>query len=343
WVYNWWNIFKDINNNTYGHNKSLAIITISTNGKIQLIAPLVKVYRKMGPFKVSFIEFIGQQWGATSISFLKDRNFSITLKEIIAFLNKNISYDIFHIRQIPFDDEPEYSITLKPYSGCPYIKIADYNTFDEYKDKIYSRKLKHYLRTSYNRMERDDIKTETSVDQITDENLKEIVRLSMSKIQDQKKCVYCKDEKLNFYTRIFKAFPSNIIFIKTINGVNLAYRINVFYQNIKTCIDTSFDRDYKMYNLGIITVDQNIHDSFENPITIHSMGPGMEDYKQKFCPDVQLIGRYIQKGNTILSNVYNPLFCYITEWNDHKKEKLMDKKDFLTNVLISMIHFILSD
>jgi hypothetical protein len=55
WLSNWWHIFKDVNNNTFGYDKELVIICLYENNSLISIAPFVKEYRKKFGIKLSFI------------------------------------------------------------------------------------------------------------------------------------------------------------------------------------------------------------------------------------------------------------------------------------------------
>ena len=119
---------------------------------------------------------------------------------------------------------------------------------------------------------------------------------------------------------------SNVVFIK-MNKKNVAYRTNIIFNDTKFCLDASYDRNFRKYDPGILSVDFNIKDSFNNSLYFHCLGPGIDAYKMKFTNDIRYFSTYIKKGNTIRSLI---LFTLL------RKKVVKKSKDFkqeLSNVL----------
>ena len=72
WVYNWWNVFKNVDNNKLGFNKQLFIICGYDANKLVFVFPLMKIYRKKIGVSISFVEFIGQQWSGIYFDVIVD-------------------------------------------------------------------------------------------------------------------------------------------------------------------------------------------------------------------------------------------------------------------------------
>ncbi len=101
-------------------------------------------------------------------------------------------------------------------------------------------------------------------------------------------------------------FSSNVTNI-TLDDETVAYRTNLIYGSTKFCIDASYHRDYPKYNLGILSVDASIKDSYTKELSFHCEGPGLDYYKTKFASDYILLNYFIKRGNTFLSLIIYPL------------------------------------
>lgn len=307
WQFTWWSVFKDINNNIIGFDKQLLIICLYENSKLIAIAPFIKLYRRKLGLKVNFIEFLGQQWGGNYLDIIGYKLTEKQINNIFEWLKNNIKYDILFLKYITEDSQTFTKDKLNLYSVCPQIKISNYKTFDDYIKKNYSNSLKQNIRTAYNKANKcNDIIT-TSVETYTDENFQEIIQLSKSKLIDNKKFLYEDNNIRMFMQQIFKTLNSNFVFVN-INNKKVAYRANVFFNNAKFCIDASYDRTFRKYELGSISVDANIKDSFNNKIDSHCLGPGLDFYKQKFTKNNIKIYVYSKKGNTIISTLIYKFF-----------------------------------
>jgi len=322
WLNTWWNIFQNINNNKIGYDKKLIIICLYENDKLISIAPFLKVYRKKFGLRISFIEFLGQQWAGTYLDIITDNNYSDSKDIIFSWLYKNIKFDIILLKYIP-----EYSKNFNDYffilySACPEIQISEYSNLDEYIKNKYSKNLKQNLRTAHNKAKKSGNKIQTSVESLDQKNFDETIQISEFKLLDGKNFLYDDKAKRKFMEEITKKMPSNVIFVK-LNGKNVAYRTNVFFNNNKFCLDASYDRNFRKFELGSISVDANLKDSFSNKIKIHCFGPGIDSYKRKFTKKNINIYIYLKKGNTLMSNLlFKPI------------KKLAFKKEFEVKQLL---------
>lgn len=102
-------------------------------------------------------------------------------------------------------------------------------------------------------------------------------------------------------------FPSNVVFVK-VDNKNIAYRANIIYNNNKTCVDASYDRNFKKYDPGIVSVDYNFTDSFFKKLIIENLGPGLDDYKLKFTKEIQYLGYFLIQGNLFGSSIFTKMF-----------------------------------
>lgn len=304
WLLTWWKIFGYINNNEAGHNKELLIIRAYRNNSLVAILPLIKLYRKK-IYKISFVEFLGQQWGATYLDLISTGVSKDDLDYIFDWIKKNVKYDVLRLSYIP-EDSSSRSIkntSCIVLSGCPSINLRKYSDFENYKERIYSKKLRQNIRTALNKMAGSDIKYECKIRKVDDESLREIIRLSASKLQDKshiKHSIYSDPNKERFIRNICHTHPAEVLFI-TLNNTNVAYRLNILYNDVKYCLDASYDRDYPKYDLGTLSVHESIQDSFRKKLHIHCEGTGVDFYKLKFINEINNIYSLLEKGNTLLS------------------------------------------
>jgi len=300
WQRTWWKHFGHIDNDQYGYNKKLSIIFLyNDNNELLAIAPFCIVKRKIKKiFNYTIVEFIAQQWGATYLDFISSDNLSKNeIDHIFNWLKKNRKYDLIHLRYIPeftsnFDLKSENATVL---SGCPEIQILDYN----YISNNYSKHLKQNIRTAYNKISKNNINAEKIVEnQCTNELFLSIVNVSKSKLNDGKHSVYLHNINDKFLNDIYNIMKFNCVQIYFNNNL-VAYRVNLIYNNRKFCIDASFDRNYRKYDLGALSIDYNIEDSCNKNLTYHCMGTGIDLYKLKFTKKVCKIYNILYKGNTI--------------------------------------------
>jgi hypothetical protein len=202
------------------------------------------------------------------------------------------------LKYIPEYSENFISENLFLYSACPEIDISEFSNHDDYKKNKYSNSLKQNLRTAFNKAQKNGVNILTSIEQVTESNFEEIIRISKFKQSDSKHWLYEDHNKLLFMNEISKKMTSNVVFVK-LDGQNVAYRSNVFFNNNKYCIDASYDRGYRQYDLGSISVDTNLKDSYLKGVIKHCLGPGLDFYKKKFTKRNVRIYIYLKKGNTL--------------------------------------------
>ena len=161
--------------------------------------------------------------------------------------------------------------------------------------------MRQNLRTAKNRMKRENVNyREEILNAINDTNFKEIEDISRSKLLDNKHCVYSDLSKKAFLKDMYYSseLPCNIIKLILNNRV-ASYRINFIYSQNKYCVDASYNRNYRHYELGGLSVDLNIRDSFEKNLKIHCLGTGIDAYKLKFTKQIVRIYTFLKKGNTL--------------------------------------------
>ena len=322
WLSNWWKVFEKVEDNIFGYNKELLIICLYEDEKLIAIAPFVKLYRKKMGLRIYFIEFLGQQRGGTYLDIIGINLTKQHIEFIFEWLHKNVKYHLLFLKYIPEDTNNFNKKDLYLYNACPQINLKKSNSYEDYVEKNYSKKLKQNLRTALNRAKKNNQNIEKKIDIIDEYNFKEIVNISKSKLIDNKSWLYGNELSCKFYKLIYEDMNSNVVFIK-MNKRNVAYRTNIIFNNTKFCLDASYDRNLRKYDPGILSVDLNIKDSFDKNLDIHCLGPGIGAYKMKFTKDVKIFNFYIKKGNTILSLI---LFILL------RKMVIKKSKDFKQNL-----------
>jgi hypothetical protein len=303
WIYNWWMVFKKVENNKFGFEKELIIVCGYNNHKLELVCPLIKLKRKKYGFSFTFIEFLGQQWSGVYYDIISLKGHKNMFTEVHRFIKSNFKFDFIHLRYIPDSSEHYKTNFLFNFSQCPEITISDYLSFEDYLKSNYSKGHKQNLRTGLNRAKKENNELEKTIENLDDKNYSKVVNLSKSKLNDNKAWLYGDNQKFNFYKKIHKCFDSNVVFVK-VNGIEVAYRTNLIFNRLKLCTDASYDRNAPRYELGIHSVDENIKDSFNKKIINHSLGPGMDPYKLKFTKKTNNLKILFLKGNTIKSCFY---------------------------------------
>lgn len=305
WQRTWWKHFKDYEKEGLGQNKKLCILFLySDEDKLRAIAPFCEVTRKIRKLiKYKAIEFIAQQWGAIYLDIISDKLNREEYNFIFDWLKKNRKYDVIELKYIPeftlnFDLKKNNITVL---SGCPEIEIKDFKNVEQYKQKAYSKSLRKNLRTAKHRITRETINYREEISDINnDTDFKEIERVSRSKLIDNKGCIYNNFVKKRFLEDIYynPNFSVNVVKI-ILNNKLASYRINFLYNKYKYCFDASYDRNYRHYDLGALSIDLNIRDSFEKKILIHCMGTGVDSYKLKFSKQIVRIYTFLGKGNAL--------------------------------------------
>lgn len=303
WLTIWWETFKDREDQQFGYNKELLIILMLRHGEIAAIAPFIKLERKKFGLAFSFIEFLGQQWGCTFMDVVGDNHERESWQRLISWLYSNVSFDVLNLAYLP-EGSPILQLVAKanvfPLSACPFIELGGFNSFEEYSATNYSAHHRHNLRTRGNRLKRDGLEWQFVVEKASPEVEEDVFRLSASKLVDGKTSIYLDADKRKFMLRVLKDLTTDVAFIR-VNGQAAAYRLNTYFRDWKICLDSSFDREYSFYGMGVLSLDRSIENSFARRLSIHCEGTGPENYKLDFTKRVIPIYDYLQAGNTLLS------------------------------------------
>jgi hypothetical protein len=301
WIKSYLEIFLNREDEAFGYEKKPLILFLYKNGLLKAIAPFIVVVRKKYGVKFKFIEFIGQQWAGTLIDIIGYDLHKEDFNQIFNYLYSNYKFDLIHLKYIP-----EYTRTIDIssrnsaiLSGCPFIELSEYQNFEDYYSKIYSKGTKQNIRTAHNNMKKMNYKYDSIKYQPSDKFLQEIINISKTKLNDSKHSIYLDKDKKLFVEKLLYHFENDVIFCE-LNNKKVAYRLNFYYRNNKYCFDASYDRNTpKKLRVGNLSVHESVKDSFSNQLGIYTEGIGLDEYKLAFMKRVLRVYSYTVKGNTI--------------------------------------------
>lgn len=303
WNYNFLITFMNREDNQFGYNKKLLIMFLYKEGNLIGICPFIKITKKKYGLRATFIEFIGQQWAATFLDILGKDLTDSEVNIFIDYIYKNEKFDVLQLKYIP-DRTQNFKVNSKGFtvlSACPYINVSNYESFDDFKDKEYSKNLKRNFIKAKNKIGNQGYTLESFSTNISDENFSEIISVSKRKLADGKHSIYLDEYKKNFVKTMIQVMESNVS-LSYVNNKLSAYRLNFFYGNYKYSFDASYERDYKKFELGAHSIETSIEDSFNKKVVIHSEGTGIDPYKMKFMQGLEKIYSFTRKGNTLKSS-----------------------------------------
>lgn len=305
WLTCWWAVFANKEDVQFGYSKKLCILLFYEENEVVAIAPLLLVTRKKFGIPFRFIEFLGQQWGASFTGILHHPDAQDIGRSLQKVLGRYWRFDTLHLSHIPLSD-PVLSVTggpkLIPFSGCPTAFMSSFANFSEYTKLIYSKHQSHNIRTLTNKAIRNGLNYTVSMEEAHIGRLPEIRRLSQSKLIDGKLCLYNDEQKLEFMTQIIQKFASELLLV-WLDGKITAYRLNISLSGWKYCLDASYDREYRLYAPGLLSLHESLKDSFARGYLVHCEGPGIDPYKAQFIPGAIPLHTIVQAGNSIFGKL----------------------------------------
>jgi len=287
WIYSWYQVFEKVENNIVGFKKKPYIIVVYKENELVAILPLLKLVRKYFKFiRISFLEFFGQQWSSlgNDIIIVEEVD-QLFYRELRRWIRKNISYDFIFLKYMPKQSELMKCFRLFHYSVAPCIQLNRYEGYQDFTKKVYSKKFREELKRTSRKLSRENLEFTIEVRKINKENLQLIKHISKSKELDGKSFLYGNSKKEAFHLSIYKRFPSQILLLK-LNDEVVAYSTSVDWQGKRLGIDSSFDRRFRKYGIGIHCVDSFIRNAFDDKLKKLSLGMGHDSYKFRFCDDM---------------------------------------------------------
>ncbi|PXX97927.1 hypothetical protein DF185_16445 [Marinifilum breve] len=311
WIYSWYQVFEKVENNIVGFKKKPVIILVYKENRLTAIVPLLKLVRTYFKFiRISFLEFFGQQWSSLGNDILiVDEVDQLFYRELRGWIRKNISYDFIFLKYIPKQSELMKCFRLFHYSVAPCIQLNRYEGYPDFTKKVYSKKFREELKRTTRKLSRENLEFTIEVKEISKENLQLIKHISKSKEIDGKSFLYGNSEKEAFHLSIYKRFPSQILLLK-LNDELVAYSTSIDWQGKRLGIDSSFNRRYRKYGIGIRCVDSFIKNAFDDKMKKLSLGMGHDSYKFRFCDDMDQFFMCFDYKISLKSLLALPYFKY---------------------------------
>ena len=305
WLRTWWEVFATREDNFFGYAKKLRILLVLRNGVLVAVAPLVRLYRKKHFLKVSYVEFLGQQWGATTTDFVARPSCPGLADAVFGWLWKNERFNVLRLSRIP-----EHSTVLSPQdkhmfllSACPILYASRYVDYESYRKALHSKNFRKHLRRSLKKLKERGLTYEYKAVPATSECMADIAHLSKSKLVDGKRSLYLDEDKSLFMTKMVERFPCHIDLLR-IDDRNVAYRLCVHFGGGVFAFDTSYDREHRDLGLGHLIYLLSIqHFLTERRFSFHCGGPGLQPHKSNHYPEVVKTYTYLRAGNTVLGKL----------------------------------------
>lgn len=324
WLITWWEVFKNRNDNEFGYNKQLLILLVYKDNELVAIVPFVHLYRIKYGIKVTFIEFLSQQWGATYIDIVGKNLSKDDIDYIFAWLYSNQKFDSISLKYIPEYSIYQYEHKCYVLSACPYIDMSNYSNYKEYEVATFNKKRRHNFSNALRRAAKNNLEINYSIIPFTEAETEEVIRLSNSKILDDKHDLYLDTGKKEFMFSIARILNTEVMFL-TANGMNIAYKLFITFNNTKFNLNKSYDRRYNTYSPGNLLQRESIKHSFSEGVSIDCLGTGVDEFKLRFTQDILKIYTLILRGNTLIGKlIYRKLEQKNIEVENEFLEQLAD-------------------
>lgn len=317
WITEWFAVFKDVEDNILGYKKRPYIIAAYVNNTLVAIVPLVKLYRLYCRcIRIEFVEFLDQQWSSMgndiiSLKPLKDS----FVNELINWIEKNIKYHFIFLKYLPKSTLLKGKYKMYHYSGIPFIPISKYADYQNFKAEGYGKRFRKQLDRTYRKIEREGFSFKLSFEDINETNFEDIKRISKTKILDGKGFLYGDSKKEEFYLKMFKHYSSKVVLVK-LNNQAVAYVVNIECNGKRIGVDCAFDRDYRIYGVGIQCMNGNIKQSFNAKNELFSFGDGLDPYKFQFTHCVEPLYMCFDFKYRLKSLLALPFFMYLIKKKD---------------------------
>lgn len=336
WTKTWWDVFRD--HTVFGYDKQIYLIRVLRESVPCAMLALMrykKVVRKsMGLVSYTTLGICGDVWGATFEGILGDLSVEET-QELMNFVRRSISYD-----QLIFSHIPAASPLMQVIpnqillSACPTISLVDYDDYDQFLHKIYSKKLQRNIRARKRHAINDGRELTFQSKCFSDVDFCTLKSLSISKLASGKHSIYLDSTKERFIKCLLKYHLGNVVVVKC-GEEPVAYRLNFFVGKKKYCVDASYNREFSKYGVGIMSLDASLRDTFELGQTCHCEGTGVDTYKLECLKTVIPIYVLSEPGNTWKGRLLFPIKLHRMrkQENAFKNELLMLKEKYSLTIL----------
>lgn len=282
----------------------LRIIFLYKNSELKAIFPFILKVKKRYFISNKKLQFINQDFFSDSSDVIAN---DLTLHEFnyaINALKKKESFDLIHLQQVS-PHSKVYAIFKNSaycYSQSFLFNIKDYSNYEAY-EKLYSLSHKQNLRSSKNKINKSNLTLLCFDETFKESELDTIEKISTSKLTENKSNIYSDKIKRSVIVNALNKFSGQIIYV-CLNNKKVAYRVNVFFKNKKYCLDASYDREYRAYSVGILSVEFSLKNSFTLNLNSHTEGWGNDFYKKQFSTGYYYLYQIVIQGNSLLSSYF---------------------------------------
>ena len=302
WLRTWWEVFEKREDNQFGYDKKLRILTAWRGDALEAVVPLVRLVRKKWLLKVSYVEFLGQQWGATWLDLIaKDRPREV-VEAAFEWLRTHERFDVVRLayltdRTQTFDlRDPHVSLL----SACPMVEAAKYGDYAAFEKTAYSAKLRYNIRRWRKKVAEQGLACTHEVVPGPAADLDDLARLSRSKMEDDKRSLYLDADKRRFVDLVRQRVPCDVELVK-LDGRSAAYRVLFRFGAGVFSFDTSYDRKYRDLSLGHLLYVESIRRFFEQRLgAFQCCGTGVNPNKLDHYKEMVRLYSFTRPGNTIL-------------------------------------------
>ena len=305
WLRVWWSVFAKREDNRIGYNKQLRILMVRRAGELVAIVPLVRLQRRKFLVRVTFIEFLGQQWCGLFLDFVTAEPGPALTQAVLQWLAAHERYDVLHWAYLP-----EYTRTVdlqdsdvSLLSACPIVRAARYEDYAAYAKAMHSKNYRKHIRRIHRALEEGGRTWSFEAMAPADQHFDEIEALSKSKQKDGKRSVYANADMARFFRLAATTLPSDLEMLQ-IDGRAAAYRLGFSYGGGLLSFDTSYDRALRDYSPGHLVRIESLRRFFdEGRYAFHCAGTGIDEHKHNHYDEVIKIYSHIRPGNTLLGRL----------------------------------------
>jgi hypothetical protein len=303
-----WQYFKDANTiKELGIKRQLLILFLYKQDQLIAIFPFCRITRKRKKiFRVHSIEFLGQQIFSNYSDIITHGITKDDYHIVQKWLFRHIKFHLINLSHIPNFTKNKLSVynnNLHPFSHSSEVVISKNQTYNQYRNEVYSSNFKQNIRTLYNRINKAGIEINISYKIFEDIDIDDLQKLAEFKKESGKKNIYDYPPNKMFLTHIYKEFNATVCFIY-FNKIKVAYLINLPHKEYNFWYDISFNREYKQFWVGTLLFDSNLEESFRKREFHVLLGWGIDFIKYRFCNKFLEISNYVSKGNILLSKFW---------------------------------------
>lgn len=313
YILTFWQNFSKGKKDELGIARELLVIFLYKNGVLIAIYPFCKIIRKRKKFlKVTSIEFIGQQMGATYSDIITNGIDNEAHQFVLNWLYATEQFDLVSLNHIPEFSPNKNTIFYQHVYPETYSSVAFFTSsqnYDEYKKIYYPKKIIEMLNLCNNRIRKSGYRFNFINKEMEENDFEELKRLSDFKhnkknhIENNYSTIY----KNEFIRKLYSHFKSKVSYLQ-INDSNIAFLTSIYFKNHVYFYDTAYDTNFKQISPGILLFDECIRQNITNVISYIDFGWGIDFFKFRLCNRFIKLFTALLPGNKLFSSYwYNEL------------------------------------